>query len=81
MKMIDLHEWLDQSDEPMEPEKMQFIAEPGKTCKMCCFKRQRAVICDRANEAARKADLPECEEGGVIYRLAKIDPRQISIIE
>ncbi len=66
---------------PMEPESMQFIAEPAKSCRGCVFKRQRAVICDRANEAARKADLPECEKGGVIYRLAKIDPRQISIIE
>jgi hypothetical protein len=75
--MIDLSELY---EPPMEPENMRFVAEPAKSCRGCCFKRQRAAVCDKANAVAIRAGLPACEAGGVIYVLAKIDPRQIDFV-
>lgn len=58
----------------------------GDECKGCIFAGQRNSVCDRANEIAVAADLPDCMDispdgRDYIYVLDTSDPRQIDLLK
>jgi hypothetical protein len=72
-------DWLGRRGEPLEPERMQFVDKPASSCRGCLFNGQTPDVCKRAGEAALRAEMPDCEKGGVIYVERKTDPRQLAI--
>lgn len=77
--LIAVNDWLGLHGEPLEPENMQYTSKPAKSCSGCIFSGQRVEVCNRAAEAALRADLPHCELDGCIYVLREVDARQISL--
>lgn len=59
---------------------MRYVTAPAKSCRGCLFAGQPAAICSRANIAAARVELEQCENG-VIYVLKEIDPRQLDLTQ
>ncbi len=78
--LVSIQKWLGQGSTPLSPESIQFTTRPAKSCRGCLFQDQHSSICDRACQAAEKAELEHCERG-FIYVEKKVDPRQVSLIE
>jgi hypothetical protein len=71
--MVDLSEWRDAI--PLDPDVLQFVACRAKTCRGCAFEHQWADVCGKAQAAATRAALKNCESG-FIYVLVPADPRE-----
>lgn len=79
-QLISVQKWLGQRGEPISPESIQFTTRPAKSCRGCLFDGQHSSVCDRACQAAERAELEHCERG-FIYVAKQADPRQVSLIE
>ncbi|MDN4038668.1 hypothetical protein [Massilia sp. YIM B02443] len=77
---VSILKWLGQEGEPLSPEDIQFTTKPAKSCRGCLFEHQRSAVCDRACQAAQRAELAHCERG-FVYVAKPVDTRQFSIIE
>lgn len=74
-----ISDWLGHHGEPLEPEELQFTTKPAKSCRGCLFDGQRSAVCNRATEAAGRAELANCETDGVIYVAQEVDARQMEL--
>ena len=79
-QLVSIQQWLGHQGEPLTPETIQFTTRPAKSCRGCLFDGQHSSICDRACQAAQRAELEHCERG-FIYVAKPVDPRQVSLIE
>lgn len=79
-QLISIQKWLGHTGATLSPESIQFTTRPAKSCRGCLFNHQHPSICDRACQAAQRAELEHCERG-FIYVARKVDPRQVSLIE
>ncbi|MGI4717232.1 MAG: hypothetical protein ACRYGO_07405 [Janthinobacterium lividum] len=79
-QLISVQKWLGLRGEPISPESIQFTTRPAKSCRGCLFDGQHAAVCDRACQAAERAELEHCERG-FIYVSKPVDPRQVSLLE
>lgn len=53
--------------QPLNPNALQFVTKPARSCRGCLFNGQWWRVCREAGIVAALAGLPECEEGKVIY--------------
>ena len=79
-QLVSIQKWLGHKGDALSPESIQFTTRPAKSCRGCLFDGQHSSICDRACQAAARAELDHCEHG-FIYVEKKVDPRQVSLIE
>lgn len=79
-QLVSIQKWLGHKGESLSPESIQFTTRPAKSCRGCLFDGQHSSICDRACQAAQRAELEHCERG-FIYVAKPVDPRQVSLIE
>lgn len=64
----------------MKPEKTQFIAVPGKSCKGCLWEHERSTVCHEVARVALHAGLADCEYSELIYVAKPIDNRQLELL-
>lgn len=76
---IAIDEWLGRRGEPLEPESMRYVTAPAKSCRGCVFAGQPVAICSRANIAAARVELEQCENGFIYVR--DTDPRQVDLVD
>lgn len=79
-QLISVQKWLGRRGDPLSPESIQFTTRPAKSCRGCLFDGQHSSVCDRACDAAARAELDHCERG-FIYVTKPADPRQVSLLE
>ena len=79
-QLVSVQQLLGLRGDPVAPEAIQFTARPAKGCRGCLFDGQHSSVCDRACQAAERAELDHCERG-FIYVAKPTDPRQVSLIE
>lgn len=65
-------------DEPINPADMRFTVKVAKSCRSCLFDGQRTSVCHQAATVARRADLPDCDDG-FVYVPIPIDERQLTL--
>jgi hypothetical protein len=80
MRTVDIEKWRGRRDtEALDPQAIQFRAEPRKGCAGCLFDHQWSGVCRQAGEVAARAGIPDCAQG-FIYVAAEVDPRQVDFL-
>lgn len=79
--LISVQDWLGRRGEPLSLDSIQFTTKPGKTCRGCLFDGQHSSVCNRALDLAQRADMPHCEDAGVVYVAKPVDPRQTNLLD
>lgn len=79
--LISVQKWLGRRGDPLTVDHIQFTTHAGKTCRGCLFDGQPLSVCNRAVEIAQRADMPHCEDDGVVYVAKPVDPRQANLLD
>lgn len=77
--LISVQDWLGRHGDPVAPEHIQFTTRAATSCRNCLFDGQPSSVCDRACQAAQRAELEHCEQG-FIYVAKEVDPRQVTLL-
>lgn len=81
--------WAGQTAAPIDPDTLRIKAVQAPkfgNCDGCHFIGQRYTVCNRANEIAMAAGMPDCDDvlagprRTVIYVLDDSDPRQLPLL-